>query len=151
MTVTPLSSELPREVFFEIVEETRANFIRKYQALSEAIAVPKILLFVGPHPPLSDVEVSDAWTPHDLIGVHPHLVNQRTIERIKPFFNAYVEVTENEGTTSRLLNRFTGSYCEIQRSETYTVRTHSAYISPRLHAMAALKLFEPTRHLLGLT
>lgn len=146
-----LATELERGHFFEVIEETRDNFIKMYERLANLISVPKILLFVGPYKPLDDYKVTDSvWKPHDLIGVHPHLINKGTLDRIAPYFDEYVQVFGKAGNESKLVNRFTAEYCSIKRSPQYTIVKHDAYISPQLHVQAALELLDPTRRALDM-
>ena len=138
-----LGEELDRRSFFELVLETRENFVKQYEILSEMITVPKILLFVGKHPPIRDFETYESnWQTNDLIGSHPHMVTDSVFSKISAYFDATVKVYGPEGFDSKLVNRLNGGYCSIRRSDTYTVTRHNAYISPFLHAKTSVALFD---------
>jgi len=137
-----LAEELSPEDFFELIKQTREGFIRQYQALAEAIKVPKILLYVGRGAPLKDVSINERWKSNDLLGNHPHMVTQGMISTISQYFDETVFSYGPEGFNQRLVNRFTGDYASIKRSETYTVNKHNTYISPYLHTKASLDLYD---------
>jgi hypothetical protein len=135
-----IAAEISKEMFSELVAETLANYVAQYRTLCEAIKVPKILLYVGRNPPIADIHKSD-WTPEKLVGTHPHLVTEETFSVLKSLCNETVTVFGAEGFDKKLLNRFTGEYVSIKRSETFRIATHSAYISPHMHVRTALALY----------
>lgn len=137
-----LAAELDPDAFAVAIEETLENFVAQYAALAEAIRIPKILLFVGRNPPLAADRPAR-------VGTHPHLVSEAVLARLAPLFDDLVMVTGAEGFDTRLMNRFTGEYTSIKRSETFTLSTHSAYIPPVMHVRTAQALYEPVMRHLG--
>lgn len=136
-----LAEELPREEFFDLVQETRETFIEQFEELAKLITVPKILIYVGKNPPLKDFDRDDNWSNNDLIGIHPHMISENMVQRIGAFFDHTIEVHGAAGFNQKMVNRFTGDYVSIKRSETYTVTRHNAYISPYMHVKAAIQLY----------
>jgi len=129
---------LTPDEFRAVIDETLENFVAQYAALVEALTVPAILLYVGRNPPIEE-------TTRNRVGTHPHLVTETIMSRLAPLFDDTVRVIGDPGAEARLLNRFTGQYETIPRSETYAVTTHSAYISPHMHARTALALYDPVK------
>lgn len=142
-----IAPEISKAEFSELVAETLANYIAQYQTLLAAIKVPKVLLYVGRNPPIANVETDD-WTPEMLVGTHPHLVTEETFSVLKTLCDETVTVVGAEGFDKKLLNRFSGEYVSIKRSETYTVTKHDAYISPHMHVRTALALYPVLNELL---
>lgn len=143
-----LAAEMPRAGFHALVEQTRAAFLDRMVELAGRIRVPKILLHVGRNPPLPDPGPEDDWTPDMLIGGHPHMVTAAMLDRLAPHFDASLAVHGPEGADAPMINRFTGETATIQRPGGKALRTHNAYISPALHARAALELYSlVSRHL----
>jgi len=145
-----LHEVLPADEFYEIVEETRAGYIEQMIRLAERIKVPKVLLYVGRNPPLTDLPADTQPKLGDLFGIHPHMVTGAMVEKIGRHFDATVVVYGPEGFDKPLVNRFTGQTVSIKRSETYTVKNHDAYISPVMHVRAAQKLYDPVNQILTL-
>ncbi|WP_425052625.1 DUF6473 family protein [Psychromarinibacter sp. S121] len=135
-----IAGAVSKQEFADLVAETLDNYVAQYRALCAAITVPKVLLYLGPNPPIADV-TSDDWTPERLVGTHPHLVTQKVFAELQTLCEATVAVVGKEGMDRRLLNRFTGEYTSIKRSETYTITNHRAYIPPHMHVQAALELY----------
>ncbi|MDF0598659.1 DUF6473 family protein [Psychromarinibacter halotolerans] len=135
-----IGREISRQAFSDLVAETLDNYLAQYRMLCAAITVPKVLLYVGPNPPIADV-TSDDWTPERLVGTHPHLVTQNVFAELQSLCDATVSVVGKEGMDKRLLNRFTGEHTSIKRSETYTITNHRAYIPPHMHVRTALELY----------
>jgi hypothetical protein len=144
-----LARELSPADFLDLVLETRETYVSQFIALANLITVPKILLFVGKNAPLRDFQSGDNWTMSDLVGIHPHMVSATMVESLSAHFDRTVVVTGPAGFDRRMVNRFSGEYVSIKRSETYTVRKHDVYIPPHLHVNAALQLYAPTCDLLA--
>lgn len=140
---------IPYSEFYEIVEETRAGYVEQMVELAERIKVPKVLLYVGRHLPLPELSLTDQPKLNDLFGIHPHMVTIAMVDKMAQHFDATVIVCGPEGFDKPLVNRFTGETVSIKRSEAYTVKNHSAYISPALHVRAAQELYDPVNRMLG--
>lgn len=136
-----LYEELPHAEFFDLITETREAHVAQMIRLSRQIKVPKVLLYVGRNEPLLDEPMGDETPLADVFGVHPHMITKGMIESLRPHFDQTVIVHGSEGFDERLMNRFTGEFVTVKRSETYTVKTHNAYISPALHVKAAQELY----------
>ena len=137
-----LAASLDADAFASVIEETLENFVAQYAALAEAIRVPKILLYVGRNPPIATARPVR-------VGTHPHFVSEDVLARLAPLFDDLVIVSGDTGFDARLMNRFTGEYASIKRSETFTVSTHSAYIPPYMHVRTATALYDSVVRLLG--
>ena len=135
-----IAPEISRQEFSALLAETLENYLDQYRALFAAINVPKVLLYLGRNPPIADL-VSEDWTPERLVGTHPHLVTEGVYSKLQTLCDKTVEVIGEDGSDKRLLNRFTGKYTSIKRSETFTISNHRAYISPHMHVRTALELF----------
>lgn len=144
LALKELYKQLSKPEFLKMIDETRANYVQQYRELTARINVPKILLFIGRRPPL---RIDDLGASYDaglgsIMGVHPHLISESIMSDLSGLFDAVVEVSDEEGSSSRLMNRFTGGYMSIQRRPEYTVRSHKAYASPYLHTRAAVALYD---------
>jgi len=135
-----IAPEISRRDFSALIAETLENYLAQYRILCDAINVPKVLLYVGRNPPVRDLDTDD-WTLESVMGTHPHLITQRVYSELQSLCDTTVEVTGKQGSDKRLLNRFTGDYTSIRRSETFSVSNHSAYISPHMHVRTALELY----------
>ncbi len=144
-----LGDELSRDDFFALIEETRKGFIEQCKVLAEQITVPKVLLYVGCDAPLKDLDFNSDWSTHNLVGLHPHMISERVMLEVSKYFDDTVLVYGRTGSDKHMVNRFTGDYVSIKRSESYTVKTHNCYISPYLHMNAALSLYEPINKILS--
>jgi hypothetical protein len=138
--LTRIAARIPQKELADVVAETLENYLAQYRRLCEAITVPKVLLYVGRNPPIAD-HAAEGWTPDRLVGTHPHLITEGVYSELQSLCDVTVSVTGNEGCDKRLLDRNTGNYTSIKRSETLTLRTHSAYISPHMHVRTALALY----------
>jgi hypothetical protein len=138
---TKLFNELPLPDFFKLVRETRDYYVDHMTRLAHQIKVPKILLYVGRREPLVDLPMTDKTRLDDIFGIHPHMITKAMIDQMGQHFDQTVIVHGGEGFDERLMNRFTGEFVSVKRSETYTVTAHNAYISPVLHVKAAQELY----------
>lgn len=93
-----------------VIEETRANWIRSYSTLLEAIAVPTILFWFSKRSPDYEESYSDVW---GLFGEYPQLVNRAMVEAIRPLSDEYVECISSRGSPQPLFSRFTGEPASI--------------------------------------
>jgi hypothetical protein len=140
LALTRIAAVITRQEFADLVAETLDNYLEQYRSLCHLITVPKVLLFVGRNPPMAD-HATKGWAPERLLGTHPHLITESVFSEMQSLCDVTVSVTGNEGCDKRLLDRSTGNYTSIKRSETLTLRTHSAYISPHMHVRTALELY----------
>jgi hypothetical protein len=76
------------------------------------------------------------------------MVSERVVSEVSKFFDETVLCFGPKGFDQRMMNRFTGDFVSIKRSETYTVTKHNVYISPYLHTQTALSLYEPVSRIL---
>lgn len=138
-----LFEELPRSEFLDLIRETREAYIEQMIGLAAHIKVPKILLYVGRNEPLGDAPLDENSKFFNIFGVHPHMITKSMIARMGVHFDQTIFVHGSEGFEQRLMSRFTGEFVSIERSETYTIKSHDAYISPALHVKAAQELYAP--------
>ncbi|WP_422018757.1 DUF6473 family protein [Roseibium sp.] len=145
-----LAKTLPKTEFFNLVIETRKAYVEQFKSLLDMITIPKILLYVGRNPPLPYLAGPEDWEYRDLLGIHPHMVSTDMISDILKHDKKLIAVESYDaaGFDTRIMNRFTGNYVSIKRSETYTVTRHNAYISPELHTSTALKLVPVLKNVL---
>lgn len=135
-----LKDELSEEQVRSLLNETIDNFLKDYENLLARIKVPTTLVYVSKRDLLPEV---DTWSTSELykVGIHPHFITQSVFERLSSLCDNSLKVVGQDGFDSRLINRFTGEYAAIKRSETYTVRKQDAYISAHMHSRTALELF----------
>jgi len=143
-----LSDELPREVFYRAVEESKSYFLKQMEEIAKRITVPKILLFLGKNAPLPEFAMNDSWSLSDLVGTHPHMVTERMVKKLSAHFDATVVSYGSNGVKMKLLNRFNGEFTSVKRSEADVITTHKVYIPPLLHVKTALKLYDPVNRIL---
>ncbi|GGO30432.1 hypothetical protein GCM10010991_15280 [Gemmobacter aquaticus] len=136
-----LFEELPRGEFLDLIRQTREAYIEQMIDLSAQIKVPKVLLYVGRNEPLTDATLDENSKFSDIFGIHPHMITKSMVARMGAHFDQTVIVHGSEGFDQRLMSRFTGEFVSVKRSETYTVNSHDAYISPTLHVKAAQELY----------
>jgi hypothetical protein len=126
-----------------LVEETRANWVRTFSSLLEAIEVPKILFWFSKRPPDYEESYSDVYS---LFGEFPQLVNRAMVAQITPLADEYVECLSKRGTPQPLFSRFTGEPVTVTDQawssdrgalSTITQAVNSYYPSPEMHADAA--------------
>lgn len=143
-----LFEELPRPDFLNLIRQTRDSYVKQMVELAHRIKVPKILLYVGRDEPLPNKALDDSTPLSDIFGIHPHMVTKSMISQISAHYDKTLIVHGKEGFDQPLMSRMTGEKVSIKRSETYTVATHSAYISPALHVKAAQELYAPVNDLI---
>jgi hypothetical protein len=137
------------ETATRVVEETRANWVKSYSALLEAIRVPTILFWFSKRAPDYKESYSDVQA---LFGEFPQLVNRDMVERIKPLANEYVECVSASGYPHQLVSRFTGEPVSVAfraGPDPVSVQFNTYYPSPAMHADAADALTEACRKYAG--
>lgn len=68
------------------------------------------------------------------VGIFPHFVNREMIDDIRPFADAYVEVTTNRGIPHNLINRFTGEPAYPKLGTKGIPKSQNLYYpSPEMH------------------
>jgi hypothetical protein len=128
-----------------VVEETRANWVKSFTSLLQAIEVPKILFWFSKRSPEYEETYSDV---NALFGEFPQLVNEGMVEQLKPLSDEYVECVTTRGSPQPLLNRFTGDRASVvDRADLGGVRyeSNSYYPSPEMHIDASNALVEVCR------
>jgi hypothetical protein len=146
-----LYQEMPKHAFVRMIEESVKNYLRQYRELAAAIKVPTVLLYIGKDAPLpmEDYDASYEKGLGAVLGVHPHMVTEALLEQLQELFDSTRMVYTRKGADRRLLEQHTGGYTEIVRRRDYVVKTHSAYISPYLHGLAATALYDDLQPLLA--
>lgn len=144
-----LFEELPRGEFLDLIQQTREAYIEQMKSLAAQIKLPKILLYVGRDEPLPDTPLDENTKFFSMFGVHPHMITKSMVARMGVHFDQTVIVHGPAGFKERLMSRFTGEFVSVKRSETYTVTSHDAYISPALHVKAAQELYAPVSSIIG--
>jgi hypothetical protein len=126
-----------------IVAETRANWVKSFSMLLEAIEVPTILFWFSKRPPDYEESYSDVRA---LFGEYPQLVNRAMMEEIRALSDEYVECVSTRGIPQRLVSRFARESTSSEPSVgQVTGRVNTYYPSPEMHADAAGALAEACR------
>lgn len=135
----------PKEVRQLILGEIRANWTKEMLQLLGSIKVPKILLWFSKRTP-DEQETLKQYK--SSVGVFPHFVNREMIDDIRPFADAYVEVTTTRGLPHNLINRFTGepAYPKLG-SEGIPKSQNLYYPSPEMHEDVFNALLDPVEDL----
>ena len=133
-----------RSEFAGLIEEMRADYIGSYLRLIDAIAAPKILLWLSKRQPAYAEDYDNL--PHGVLGEFPHLVNERVVAEIAARCEAYVECISSEGLPQKLWRSSHPIDGAALRGEMLVNRY---YPSPQMHAEAADRLEAPCRVLLG--
>jgi hypothetical protein len=122
----------------QIVEETRADWIKSYQELLEQIKVPKILLWLSERRPRYWERY---YSVYSLFNKFPQLINQKTVDQVKKYCDCYVECISRRGMPQPLINRFTGKPTTVKDKWGAGVWTDNWYYpSPEMHIDAATAL-----------
>lgn len=136
-----LLKEKPREWIIELIEETRANWLREMRALLQAVRVPTILFWFSDRQPEYQPGFESA---QELMGDYPHFINREMIEELQTSADLYVEYVGNTGLPQPLRSRFDGSPVALfPRKPCPSDNTY--YPSPQMHAEAASALLEAIR------
>lgn len=133
----------PREVVQQLINETRENWVARYQRLLGAIAVPKVLLWLSTVAPDRTDDYSIWW---NLLGPFPQLVNRSMINQIRPDCDIYVESVCQLGLPQPLW-RSSDQIDGTELREGRLVNTY--YPSPKMHEVAAQDLFSACKSLLA--
>ncbi len=131
----------------QIVNETRTNYIKKYQSLLEKISVPKILFWFSERNP----DYRDDYTSvKKLFNDFPHLVNQQIFEKIAEHCDEKVICKTNRGLPQQLRSRFTGKPVSIIEGPGKKPKKYNYYYpSPEMHIDAANSLKPSVKKLLS--
>ena len=118
-----------------VVEETRANWVKSFSALLEAIEVPTVLFWFSKRSPDFEDDYSDVVS---MFGEFPHLVNRAMVEQIGRSATIR-ECVSARGFPQRLFNRFTGEPASVTYRPDWAtwqgIRRY--YPSPEMHFDAA--------------
>lgn len=138
----------------QLVHETRADWLRHFEALLGETAPPKLLLWWSRRRPDHRARYHSLAS---LFGEFPQLVDRAMVERLRPLADAYVECVTRRGSPQPLLDRHTGAPTSVQPAAAGTGEDpalrwqHNAYYpSPAMHEDAADALLGPARTLLTL-
>lgn len=133
----------------KIIAETRENYCNNYKALLQAIEIPKILFWFSTRKPRYQEQYDNIFK---LFSQFPHLINQKTIHKIKKYSDEYVECISQRGKPHQLINRFTGQPIQVvdQWHGGYW-KENSYYPSPEMHVDAADNLEKICRKYLNST
>lgn len=96
---------LPLPAIRRLAAESRQDWVESCSDLLAAITVPKILFWFSIRTP--------DYRPRyhrqgPLLGPYPQLIDAETLNRVKPFADAYAECVSRRGSPQPLLSRFTG-------------------------------------------
>ena len=135
----------PRAIRRLILGEIRANWTKEMLQLLGAIKVPKVLLWFSKRSP-DDRETLQQYKRS--VGIFPHFVTRRMIDDIRPYAEAYVEVTTNRGLPNTLINRFTGetAYPKLGNKRVPSAQ-NTYYPSPEMHEDVFEALRDPVEAL----
>ena len=135
--------------FWDLIVETRADWVSSYARLLDAVKVPVVLLFFGKSPPRKDETPQEKpRTLAELMGDHPQLVSREMLAEISARCESYVEVVTRKGSPQKLpiaVDIF-GTGKRKAPPENFG-RTNGYYPSPEMHAIAAEALIPPCRAL----
>jgi hypothetical protein len=136
---------------WQLVNETRADWVSTYARLLEAIEVPVLLFFFGKSPPRDNTNPSQKpGTLGALMGDHPQLITRGMLAEISPRCASYVEAVTREGSPQKLpiaVDLF-GTGKRKAPPENFG-RSNGYYPSPEMHAVAAEALLPACRTLWG--
>lgn len=120
--------------FLGVLEEVSEYYVREYKALADLIKKPKILLWFA-NKSVFPKEGAEFYT-HSL--QFPELIGSEVVNKIKPYYDGYVEYSEWRGMPQRLISKLTGqpvANCE-------GVELNTQHPSPEAHEDVA-KLLLP--------
>lgn len=136
-------------LIYDVVLETRRNWINNYIRLLEAIRIPKVLLWFSVRPLNYDMDFDDL---HRFFGQFPQLITAEMIEVLKKYSDDYAECVSSRGMPQPLFSRFSGEPCSITMRQDLGGRkkTHNDYYpSPEMHDDATNVLEPLCRKYLG--
>jgi hypothetical protein len=156
MLTVPAFKELLKseseEVVRQIVVETRSNFRRYFADLLAKIEVPTILFWFSVRSP--DYSEGYSSVPA-LFGDYPQLVDERTMAKLRPLADGYVECVSTRGLPQPLFDRFTGEPTTVltvpEKFGGREIPRNGYYPSPEMHEDAAAALRESARSMLRTT
>lgn len=99
-------SGLPLPRIRTLVEESQQDWVESYDNLLHAITVPKILLWFSVRTPDHTPRYHRQSA---LLGKYPQLIDTQTLDRIRPFADAYAQCVSRRGSPQPLVSRFTGA------------------------------------------
>ncbi len=136
-----------------VVAETRDAWIRSYCDWLINIKVPVILLWFSKRDPAYDASLRSI---NKMFGAYPQLIDESTLEQIKPLAGAYVQCVSIRGMPQPLFSRFTGASVTVDPSDDRPdlsrgeVWTHNKYYpSPEMHEDATNALMPSCKALLS--
>lgn len=137
--------DISSSIFWQLVDETRSNWISYYYHLFKLIRVPIILLFFGINEPiLNENKTIKPKNINNFMGTHPQLVTRDMINDLSLLCNAYAEVITNKGLPQKLskpvIMNADGKY--FPSATAFISNKNNYYPSPEMHDDAA-KLLIP--------
>lgn len=113
-----------KAAFYDFYVDMVEKYINGYLNISKYLKVPKILLWFSGKPcrSMSGSILEEA-------GGFPELIHRDIVERIKPFYDYYVEYGTKPGLPQRLMDKATGLPCANQDGLKYNTK----YPSPEMH------------------
>lgn len=138
-----LSQRFARPEAERLVAETLRNYVNSSLDLLNAISTPKVLLWFSRRQPSYTPSLENL---HRFFGAFPQLVDQPTVEAIRPHADAYIECVTERGMPQPLVSRFTGDPVEVKLAADRDdfagrVWTHNTYYpSPEMQVDAAAML-----------
>lgn len=136
----------------QYVAESLENWVRRYRELAANISVPKILFYFSDKDldEAIDYEASDTMA---ILGKFPQFVDTKSLDEVRPLFDAYVECRSMRNYGYPLVSRFTGEPVEVNGgsmgsyAEGMKWSTNHYYPSPEMHEDAAEALEAALRDL----
>ena len=125
-----------------VVEETRLRYVENMTRLLDAIRVPKILLWLSKRPARYDLDLRRLPR---VLNSHPQLVDEATLDRIRPRADGFVECISSEGIPQRLWpadRPLPGT--DLREGCLF----NQYYPSPAMHVLAAARLADAYRSIL---
>jgi len=106
--IREIHDKVPRGAV-RLVRSWQGRYVTAMQSLIRHLEVPVILVWMSSRQP-QDWSVEhlgdDGW-----VGAFPQIIDQETLDRIKPGCAAFVEVSRDEGVPYKFISRFTGELC----------------------------------------
>jgi Domain of unknown function (DUF6473) len=127
-------------LIYEILLETRRNWVRNYIKLLNDIKIPKILFWFSVRSLDYTLDFNDV---HKFFGEFPQFVTSEMVEILKKYSDEYVECVSNRGLPQPLFSRFTGKPFSITKRKDLGggKKTHNDYYpSPEMHEDATALL-----------
>lgn len=123
-----------------LVEENKRTWLEHYKILSEKIKAPTILFYFSEREADYDISTDSVY---GLFGKFPQLVNRAMIDKIRYYFDDYVECISDIGMPQKLIDKKTGLPTKIKMRNDLGgqyKKYNNYYPSPEMHELAAKQL-----------